>query len=211
MAKTKGVLRETVETFLIALLIALVIRTFFVQVFFIPSGSMIPTLEVSDRILVNKLAFGLTNPLNELRTNDKFFLVPNPLYDVPLPFSDIKYVVAFHPPQRGDIVVFKYPSDDPELRKRDFIKRVIGLPGETLQVTNGFVSINGKVLDEHHLMDRDAAFFGPVQVPPHHYFVMGDNRGNSSDSRVWGFLPEQNIVGRAFCKIWPIGRVGLLQ
>jgi signal peptidase I len=173
---------------IVIVIIVLLIRAFVAQAYNIPSGSMKPTLLVGDFILVNKLVY------------------------------------RFSEPQRGDIVVFKYPID-PNI---DFIKRIIALPGEEVEVRNNQVFINGKplplievgrgeengirkVIYEEVLPDgkkhkvqfyEDFPFskrdFGPVVVPPNHYFVMGDNRDNSEDSRYWGFVPRENIVGKAF-------------
>lgn len=170
--KGKSLYREYAEAIVLALLFALLIRTFVVQAFKIPSGSMVPTLLVGDQILVDKLVY------------------------------------RFREPKRGDIMVFKYPEDP----SRDFIKRLIGLPGEKLEVKNRIVFINGEPLDEkvyayHEFPDdflpiarRDN--FGPVVVPEGSYFMMGDNRENSADSRWWGFLDRNKVVGRAFMTYW---------
>lgn len=166
----KGLFREYIEAILVALIAALLIRTFVAQAFRIPSGSMIPTLLVGDQLLVDKVAY------------------------------------RFRPPARGDIVVFKYPGDE----SRDFIKRIIGLPGDIVEVRARAVYINGAplneryafhdVLDHMHIIPRDD--FGPVTVPPDKYFVMGDNRENSQDSRFWGFLERDKVIGRAFILYW---------
>ncbi len=162
----KSVLREYAEALIIAVLLALVIRTFVVQAFKIPSGSMLPTLQIGDHILVNK------------------------------------FVYYFTPLKRGDIIVFKFPQDE----TRDFIKRVIGLPGETLEVRGKQVLINGAALAEPYAVHADGpipragdrAHLGPLVIPPGQLFMMGDNRDHSMDSRVWGFLDERKIKGRAF-------------
>lgn len=174
MKRKKGFLWETLETIVVALVLALVIRTFVIQVFWIPSSSMEPTLNINDRIIVNK------------------------------------FIYRFRAPQRGEIVVFKYPVEESKEPKRDFIKRVVGLPGENLKVVRGAVYINGKPLPEHHPMRADAANFGPVEIPSGSYFVMGDNRPNSYDSRYWKFLPRDKIVGPAFLRIWPLTQLGTL-
>ena len=166
----KGALRELIETVVIAFLLALIIRTFVIQVFYIPSASMEPSLLIKDRIIVNK------------------------------------FIYHFQPIHRFDIVVFKFPGDPP----RDFIKRVVGLPGESLQVVKGNLWVDGKEIPEHHTINHDQSDFGPLRIPEGHYFVMGDNRGNSSDSRVWGFLPKDHLIGKAFLKIWPLTRFGLI-
>jgi signal peptidase I len=216
-------------SFFPVILIVFVLRSFLVEPFKIPSSSMVPTLLVGDFILVNKFTYGIR-----------------------LPVANVK-VVDLGSPARGDVMVFRYP-EDPSL---DYIKRVIGLPGDRVEYRNKRLSINGKPVpirqvddylskermqfsrhfvetlngQEHHiLLEEDApAFTAPSRafpyadncnynmsglactVPPGHYFVMGDNRDNSSDSRVWGFVPDQNIVGKAFF-IWlnlnELGRFG---
>jgi signal peptidase I len=182
----KSVVREYFESIVIAVIMALFIRTFVVQAFKIPTGSMEPNLLVGDHLLVNKFVFAPGGPERAL-----------------LPTRDIR---------RGDIVVFKYPVE-PE---RDFIKRVIGLPGDTIEVRNHLVYVNGKALDEpyaHFLPRPESGLFGempgdkrdtygPVPVPADSYFVMGDNRDNSEDSRYWGFLPRGLVKGRALFIYW---------
>jgi len=185
LAKSKSTFREYAEAIGMALLLALFIRTFIVQAFKIPSGSMIPTLQIGDHILVNKLAYGIRVPFLE------------------------DYVIDFSKPKRGDVIVFIFPED----RSKDFIKRVIGLPGETLEVRNKKVYINGKPLEDKYVhfifppeerAPGDVSFdvsdkrdYGPVTVPERHYFMMGDNRDNSEDSRYWGFMPADYIKGKA--------------
>jgi signal peptidase I len=184
----KSTAREYFESIAIAVILALFIRTFVVQAFKIPTGSMENNLLVGDHLLVNKFVFAPTASGPER---------------VVLPVRDIK---------RGDIVVFKYP-EEPE---RDFIKRVIGLPGETLELRHKKVYINGTPIDEpyvHFLVPPStegqevAAYdvrenYGPVTVPANHYFVMGDNRDNSQDSRWWGYLPRENVKGKALMVYW---------
>ncbi len=187
--RRKSVLREYVEAIAIAILLALVIRTLVVQAFTIPSGSMMDTLQIGDYILVNKFLYGPELPMTEYR----------------LP--------ALHPPHRGDIIVFKYPQDE----KRDFIKRIIGTPGDTVQVRGQQVFINAKPLDEPYIRRANPAppgHFGtplfcgyayacePLTVPLDSYFVMGDNRDNSQDSRYWGFVKRNKIKGKAFLIYW---------
>ena len=160
----------------IAVSVALVMRVFVVQTFYIPSPSMTPTLQVGDRILVNKLAYRL------------------------------------HGVGRGDIVVFKRPpAEDCGTPVADLVKRVIGLPGETILDKNDTVYINGKVLLEPWLPKNDTDTFtgpfGPVKIGPNSYFVMGDNRTNSCDSRYWGTVKRSLIVGKVEMRIWPLGRI----
>jgi signal peptidase I len=186
----KSTPREYFESIVIAVILALFIRTFVVQAFKIPTGSMENNLLIGDHLLVNKLIFGPTTTRLERAL---------------LPVGGIK---------RGDVIVFKYP-EEPD---RDFIKRVIGLPGETLEVRDKKVYINGKPLEEpyvHFLQPPTASSeysevtsfdvrerYGPVVVPPDHYFMMGDNRDNSQDSRYWGFLSRDLVKGKALVIYW---------
>ena len=186
----KSSVREYVESIVVAVILALFIRTFVVQAFKIPTGSMENNLLIGDHLLVNKYVFG------PARSWVERVLLPSAR------------------PRRGDIVVFKYP-EEPD---RDFIKRVIGLPGDTLEVRQKKVYVNGEALDEPYAHYMDAAStaaehrefiaadvrerFGPVTVPEGQYFVMGDNRDNSQDSRYWGFLPRDYIKGRALVIYW---------
>jgi signal peptidase I len=115
-----------------------------------------------------------------------------------------KFWYHFQPPKRGQIVVFKYPLDP----KRDFIKRVIGLPGEVVSMEEGVVYIDGEPLAEPYVKNHDSFNMKPVRVPENAYFVMGDNRPNSQDSRFWGFVPKENLIGPAFFRYWPLSRIG---
>src|SRR5437660_6519430 len=186
----KSTAREYFESIVIAVILALFIRTFVVQAFKIPTGSMEENLLIGDHLLVNKFIFGATESRLERAL---------------LPVTEI---------ERGDVIVFKYP-EEPD---RDFIKRVIGLPGETVEVREKKVLVDGQPLDEpyaHYLLPvstpsefhevtsydvRDR--YGPVTVPADHYFVMGDNRDNSQDSRYWGFLPRDFVKGKALVIYW---------
>lgn len=227
----KDSVREALETFVVAFVLAVIIKTFFFQIFYIPSGSMIPTLLIKDRLVVIKPFYGIQNPLyNSVHKKTFLYVFTNPIYKADLPLTRLKYLWKFHrTPRRFEVVVF-YPPEEPtdgavhyfsdqNYRKAtyfrppqkpgsDYIKRIIGLPGEILEVKNGFVYINNQKLDESdHLLIRDQDNFGPVKIPDGTYFAMGDNRPRSSDSRIWGFLPADNIVGRAMVKIWPIPRI----
>jgi len=203
----KGFVREWVEAILVALVIALILRTFVVQAFKIPSSSMEDTLLIGDHLLVNKFIYGTK-----------------------LPFGDERYFQV-REPQRGDVIVFEFPPDthDPRLhfwQKRDFIKRIIGLPGDQVEIRAKTVYVNGEefhipseVFKEDNLkgecfeigdwrkrmrlpspFERDCML--PTTVPAGHYFVLGDNRDRSHDSRFWGFVPMENIKGLAFIKYW---------
>jgi signal peptidase I len=191
----KSVVREYAEAMGIALLLAIVIRTFFIQAYKIPSGSMEPTLLVGDHILVNKMIYGLRMP-------DSIFGVQIP----GLPYG--KYLFNLEPVHRGDVVVFVFPPDP----TKDFIKRVIGVAGDTIQVKNGAVWLNGQPMADPHghyevapgdrseISPRDN--FGPVTVPPGKLFMMGDNRDRSYDSRFWGFVDDDQVEGRAMIIYW---------
>ena len=180
----KNVIREYAEAIIIAILIALFIRTFVVQAFKIPSGSMKPTLLVGDHLLVNKFVYG-----------------------VKIPFLR-KTLIPVDTPERGDIVVFIYPVD----RSKDFIKRVVGVAGDTLAIKNKRIYINGSPSNDGHGVHTDSLIFpgslqprdnfGPVTVPPGHIFVMGDNRDESYDSRFWGFVDLRDVLGKAFIIYW---------
>jgi signal peptidase I len=182
--KSKSTIREYAEAIGMALLLALFIRTFIVQAFKIPSGSMIPTLQIGDHILVNKLAYGVRVPFLE------------------------QYLATFQKVQRGDVIVFIFPED----RSKDFIKRVIAVAGDRVEVRDKKVYINGKQVDDPHahfegeepqaagLASHDG--YGPRVVPENHIFVMGDNRDRSYDSRFWGFVDLNDVRGKAFFIYW---------
>jgi signal peptidase I len=176
--------REYIEAIVFALILALIIKTFFIQAFKIPSGSMIPTLLRGDQILVTKFIYGTR-----------------------VPFSDVK-VLKVRQPRRGDIIVFEYPED----RGTHYIKRLIGLPGDTIEIKDKVVYVNGEkfVVASARFEDPDILpsaitvrdNFGPIVIPPHSYFMMGDNRDNSRDSRFWGFVDEAELVGNALMIYW---------
>jgi signal peptidase I len=162
-------------TIAIALLISLVIRVFIAEPRYIPSESMFPTLEIGDRLIVEKVSYR---------------------------FGDIHH---------GDIVVFQPP---PQLQKQGyqinqaFIKRAIGLPGDTVAVKDGTVYVNNQPLTENYIAQPPQYNLTPVTVPESTIFVMGDNRNNSNDSHIWGFLPENNVLGHAVFRFWPLSRIG---
>ena len=193
----KSTAREYFESICVAVILALFVRTFVVQAFKIPTGSMENNLLIGDHLLVNKFVFAPT-----LSRAEGSFLPTDPI-------------------KRGDIIVFKYP-EEPE---RDFIKRTIGLPGETVELRNKKVFINGKPIDEPYvrflfpapgegsgadaLPDFDVRVnYGPVTVPDGHYFMMGDNRDNSQDSRYWGFMPREYVKGKALFVYFSFGEAG---
>jgi signal peptidase I len=177
VAKKKSKVREYAETLVIALAIALFVRSFVVQAFKIPSSSMEPTLLVGDHILVNKFLYGIRIPLIG------------------------KKVLPFSQPQRGDVIVFIFPND----RSKDFIKRVIGLPGEKIEIRERKIYINDRLIEDpwgKYFPPERLINVGPVVVPPKALFVMGDNRNNSEDSRYWGFVPLDDVLGKAFVMYW---------
>jgi signal peptidase I len=182
--KRKSTFREYAEAIVVALVLALLIRTFVVQAFKIPSGSMEPTLEIGDHILVNKFIYGIK-----------------------IPFTHLSFG-AWTQPKRGEVIVFIYPLE-PE---KDFIKRVIGVPGDTVRIVNKKLFINGaEAQDPHAVYKEDTLLpgdaqkrdnFGPITVPPGKIFVLGDNRDRSLDSRFWGFVPLADVKGKAFIIYW---------
>lgn len=184
--------RDTIEAVVVALLLAFVIRAFVVQAFKIPSGSMLDTLQIGDHLLVTKFAYDVR--------------LPSTIF---LDTTDGKVLYRTGDPERGDIIVFKFPEDE----NKDFIKRVIGLPGETLEIRDQRVYINGAPIDEPYVLHtkfgsmpiRDN--FGPYTVPEDQYFVMGDNRDGSYDSRWWGPVKREKIVGKALVIYWSWGSI----
>ena len=171
--------KEWAQSIVVALLLTLVIRTYVIQAFKIPSGSMRPTLMEGDKLFVNK------------------------------------YIYRFHTPQRGDVVVFKYPEDP----KKDFIKRLVAFENETVEIRDGKIYVNGKVLDDPNTFGKfyyynHDPFGGPnekIHVPSNSYYVLGDNSANSTDSRFWGFVPKANFVGKAIFRWWPLNKIGTLK
>jgi signal peptidase I len=174
---------EWAQSIAIALALTLVIRTYVIQAFKIPSGSMRPTLQEGDKLFVNK------------------------------------YEYRLHTPERGDIVVFRYPDTNSKNSKKDFIKRLAATGGETVEIRDGKVIVNGKVLDDPQSFGRFYYYnhepYGPpgekVQVPAGMYYVLGDNSANSTDSRFWGFVPKKNLVGKAVFRWWPPKRMGRIE
>ncbi|MFP4108621.1 MAG: signal peptidase I [Desulfonatronovibrio sp.] len=173
-------LKEYAEALIIALILALFIRTFVIQAFKIPSGSMLPTLQIGDHLLVNKFKYGIH-----------------------MPFMD-KYIFEFDGPQFQDIIVFEFPEDP----SKDFIKRVVGLPGDVIEIKDKKFYRNGQSIHEDYIQHRDRRVvdkrddFGPYTVPEDSYFVMGDNRDESYDSRFWGAVDREDILGKAWIIYW---------
>ena len=185
--RQKSALRDWTEALVVAGILALIIRSFIVQAFKIPSGSMEDTLLIGDHLLVNKFIYG-----------------------VQLPGVDGRFL-TIREPERGDIVVFEFPEDRgmSYWKRRDFIKRVVGLPGDTVEVRDKKLLVNGQPLLIPEAVFKDGTNqpgprdnMAPVKVPAGHYFAMGDNRDRSYDSRFWGFVSNQEIKGLAFIKYW---------
>lgn len=188
--KKKSALREWIESILVAFIIAMFIRTFFVQAFKIPTGSMRSTLLEGDRILVNKFIYGIKIPFVNYR----------------LP--------ALRKPERGEVIVFVSPEDP----KRDFIKRLVAFGGERVEIKNGTLYINDQALEGVTFSTKyyyNRGEYGrqnqEVVVKKNTYFVLGDNSASSRDSRYWGFVPENNLVGKAFLVYWPIQRIRIIK
>ncbi len=221
--KKKSKLRENVEAVLFALVIALFIKTFIVDVYKIPTGSMIPTIEIGDFIVATKFIYGAKIPFTKKR----------------LP--------AVRDPRQGDIIIFLAPYYDPpnvfiqmftpivytltlgfvniDPQPKFYVKRCIGLPGDTVEVINKEVYVNGKRVKgwwpDYHVdpetippgdsLMNNRDFYGPVTVPAHKYFMMGDNRDRSNDSRFWGFVDRTNIYGKSLFRYWPPNRIGAVR
>ena len=177
VAKVWRQIKENLLILTIALGLALLIRAFIAEPRFIPSDSMIPTLQLGDRLVVEKVSY------------------------------------RFHPPKAGDIVVFEPPTQlqiQGYAKDQAFIKRVIGESGQVVSVANGKVYINNQPLKEDYIAESPDYRWGPKPVPENQVFVMGDNRNNSNDSHIWGFLPTKNIIGRALFRFWPFDRIGFV-
>lgn len=178
--KEKSKLREYLESIAWALVLAFIIRSFIIQAFEIPSGSMEDTLLIGDHLFVNKFIYGLK-----------------------IPFTD-KRILKLRDPQRGDVMVFEFPED----RSKDFIKRLVGVPGDQIQIKAKHVYVNGVLYQNPHEVHKEANYiaqrddFGPFTVPADSYFMMGDNRDRSYDSRFWGVIKASDIKGKAFIKYW---------
>ena len=163
--------RDLLESVVLAVILAALLRLFIIQPFYIPSPSMEPTLMTNDRIIVNMLLY------------------------------------RFGQPQRGDVIVFRWPPDP----TRDFIKRVVAVGGETVEINKNNLLVNGRRIAEPYLPRETMNDYGPFKVPQGSYFVMGDNRNNSDDSRYWGTVPRGNIIGKALVIYWPPGRMRVIK
>ncbi len=215
--KSKSDIREWVESIFVALVLAVVIRTFFFQPFKIPSGSMRMTLVEGDHLFVNKLRYGPIL-LPELHSPDFLRQWMGPDFDLHWPqflqhLADVR-LPGFGKPQRGDIVVFVYPGD----RTKDFIKRLIGLPGDQIEIKDGAIYVNGAAVTDlriKNLYYYNQGEYGqegvPITVPSGHYFMLGDNSASSHDGRYWGFIQSRDIVGKADLLFWPPNRIRLIK
>ncbi|XTZ19778.1 MAG: signal peptidase I [cyanobacterium endosymbiont of Rhopalodia fuxianensis] len=167
---------EGIKTIATAAILAFGIRAFVAEARYIPSSSMEPTLQVNDRLIIEKVSY------------------------------------HFQEPKRGDVVVFNPTKALQEKDFRDaFIKRVIGLPGETIEVKTGKVYVDGQAIKEKYISEEPNYDYGPVTVPERQYLVLGDNRNNSYDSHYWGHVPKEKIIGKAFVRFWPFNRLGILN
>jgi signal peptidase I len=190
----RSVIRELIETALLALVIFLGLQ-FTIQNFRVEGSSMQPTLEENQYLLANKLIY--------LR------ITPQAIIDL-LPFKDTERegpFFAFHPPRRGEVIIFRFPKDE----SRDFVKRVIGISGDTVEIRLGKVFVNGAQLDEPYVTHQDRRTMASVKVGPDSYFVMGDNRRASHDSRAWGTVPLRLVIGKAWMSYWPLDRINLIK
>lgn len=216
--------KETVWSILGVIIFALFLKATVLTIFIIPSGSMIPTLNIGDVLIVNRLHYGISNPFRELWYTPNLQLIvptpiPNPWYQSQSPLIKTRYLIAWgNKPKRWDIVIFKVPlKPEPQAEYiyqidgktygayfqmpgragMDYVKRLVGLPGDIIEVRNGRILINGEYAPEQEQFawNNDYSYYGPLKVPEGHYFMMGDNRPNSSDSRYWGFVPEDHVVG----------------
>jgi signal peptidase I len=167
---------ESIKTLGTAAILAFGIRTFVAEARYIPSASMQPTLQINDRLIIEKISY------------------------------------HFQQPARGDVVVFE-PTDAliQQNFKDAFIKRIIGLPGDQVEVNNGIVYVNSEALKENYIQDQPDYQYGPVVVPDGQYLVLGDNRNNSYDSHFWGFVPKDKLIGNAVFRFWPPNRIGFIE
>ena len=184
-----SIVREFLEAIVLALVVFLLIQTS-VQNFKVEGSSMHPTLEGGQYLLVNKLVY--------LRIDKERLSRIIPFWGV----AGAEQSFAVHPPKRGEVIVFHFPRDP----SRDFVKRVIGVPGDRVQIRNGTVFVNGRALDESYLTSRDNSNMDQVVLQEGEYFVLGDNRRGSNDSRNWGPVPEVNILGKVWIIYWPLSK-----
>lgn len=188
-------IRELIETALLSVAVFLVLHLS-VQNFRVEGSSMVPTLTEGQYIIANKIIYSSIS----IDTLASF-----------LPFIQTsgkgESLYTFHPPEHGEIIIFNFPSD----QSRDLVKRVIGVPGDTIEIQSGQVIRNGEPIEEPYVVNKDRRTYDSVEVPENSYYVLGDNRRSSSDSRDWGFLSDGHVVGRAWIGYWPMDSIGVLQ
>jgi signal peptidase I len=185
----KAAIRDILETLILTAVIFLVVQSV-VKNFKVEGSSMEPTLHDGEFLLVDKAVYWSFSP------NLVHYVLPGVEAS-----GQTQRVFLFHPPQRGDIIVFQFPQD----LSRDFIKRVIGVPGDVVEIRDGRVIVNGQPTTEPYIMAPPHYQMAPQKVAPGHFFVLGDNRNNSSDSHVWGLVPWGDIIGQAWVSYWPLG------
>lgn len=193
----KSTVRDVVETLVLTIVIFLLVRSV-VQNFKVEGRSMEPTLHNGQYLVINKATYWHLD--NELIST----IFPGALA---ANADRSSALFLFSEPKRGDIIVFRYPRDP----SRDFIKRIIAVPGEQVEIRQGKVYVNGLLIDEVYINESANYSWGPQRVGPGTYFVLGDNRNNSSDSHVWGPVPRENIIGRAWLSYWPVDQLGFLS
>ncbi|RKY39737.1 MAG: signal peptidase I [Candidatus Omnitrophota bacterium] len=187
--KKKSALREWIESIVIAGSLAIFLRTFFFQIYKIPTNSMVPTLKPGDKIFVSKLVYGPKVPFTSLR------------------------IPGIRKPERGEVIVFVPPCD----RRKAYVKRLVGLPGEHIVIKDGNIYVNGKLITQpnianHYYYSEGREYkYTDVVVPQGEYFVLGDNSISSFDSRCWGFVDEKDIIGKAIFIWWPPKRIGMIE
>lgn len=188
-------IRELIETALLSLAVFLALHLS-VQNFRVEGSSMVPTLNEGQYIIANKIIY------SRVSTDTLASFLP-----FIQPSGEAGSLYTFHPPEHGEIIIFNFPPD----QSRDLVKRVIGLPGDTIEIQSGHVIRNGEPIEEPYVVNKDSRTYDPVEVPENSYYVLGDNRRSSSDSRDWGFLSDEHVVGRAWVSYWPADRIGVLQ
>lgn len=195
---------DTLKLLIYVLILVFIIRTFLIQDYYIPTSSMEKTLSAGDVIFVNKLLYGITNPFwGAEDTRKLLYILPNPFYKKRMPISRIRYIVRFsRKPRRMDIVTIKVP-----LKVGEVTKRIVGLPGESIKIVKGIVYINGKQMARSRSIIPDRSDLKQIKIRAGSYFVLGDNRQYSNDSRDWGVVSRDNIIGVLAARIWPLKKI----
>ena len=191
----RDLVRELIETALLSVAVFLVLHLS-VQNFRVEGSSMVPTLTEGQYIIANKIIYSHVS--TDMLAGFLPFIQPS---------GKGESLYTFHPPEHGEIIIFNFPSD----QSRDLVKRVIGVPGDTIEIQSGQVIRNGEPIEEPYVVNKDRRTYDPVEVPENSYYVLGDNRRSSSDSRDWGFLSDEHVVGRAWIGYWPMDKIGVLQ